>query len=51
MPADSPEQNSVEQQALKALNYLSEEDKSKVLKYIESLVHLEISQNDETSAT
>lgn len=49
MPADSPDQLSVEQQALLALNYLSEEDKSKVLRYIESLVHLENTQNDKTS--
>jgi hypothetical protein len=50
MPAAPLENISVEQQALNALNYLSEEDKSKVLKYIESLVQIEAPSNDQTSA-
>ena len=50
MPADSPDQISIEQQALDALDYLSDEDKSKVLKYIESLIQLQSPSNDKTSA-
>jgi hypothetical protein len=41
----------VEQQALSALNYLSDRDKEKVLKYIQSLLFLEEIKNDEASAT
>jgi hypothetical protein len=41
----------VEQQALNALNYLSDRDKEKVLKYIQSLLSLEEIKNDEASAT
>ena len=43
--------SSVEQQAISALNHLSPEDKTKALKYIESLVTLEKIKNDQTSAT
>jgi hypothetical protein len=51
MPATLPSNQNIEQQALEALNYLSEDDKTKVLKYIESLIFLQTSQNDETSST
>ena len=51
MPADSSEQPAVEQQALHALNYLNEDDKSKVLKYIESLITLENLKHDQGSIT
>ena len=50
MPADSSERKAVEQQAINALNFLSDKDKEKVLKYIESLVTLEKVKNDERSA-
>jgi hypothetical protein len=49
MPAASSEQNSVEQQALHALNYLNHEDQQKVLEYISSLVALEKVNNDQGS--
>jgi hypothetical protein len=48
---DSSKKTSVEQQAIKSLNYLSDEDKAKALKYIESLITLEKIKNDQTSAT
>jgi hypothetical protein len=51
MSADSSEQPAVEQQALLALNHLDEEDKSKVLKYIESLITLENAKHDQGSIT
>jgi hypothetical protein len=50
MPAAPLETVSIEQQALNALDYLSEEDKSKVLKYIESLIQIDAPSNDKTSA-
>ncbi len=51
MPADSPEPVSVEQQALKAIHYLSSEEQRKVLDYIVSLINLEKVKNDERSST
>jgi hypothetical protein len=51
MPADSIEQNTVEQQALHALAHLSDKDKASVLSYIESLVTLEKVKNDQRSST
>jgi hypothetical protein len=50
MPADSSEQYSVERQALAALEHLSDEDKHRVLEYIQSLVHLEEAKHDQTGA-
>lgn len=41
----------VEQQAVKALAHLADEDKRKVLEYIASLVKLENAKNDQTSIT
>lgn len=51
MPA-APEESKdlVEQQAANALGYLSDRDKEKVLKYIESLLNLEKIKNDEASS-
>jgi hypothetical protein len=49
MPADSTENITAEQQAIKSLNYLSPDDKSKVLEYIASLIALEKVKNDQTS--
>lgn len=49
MPADLSENNSAEQQAIKALDYLNTEDKSKVLEYIANLVALEKVKNDQAS--
>lgn len=51
MPADSSEHPSVEQQAIKALSYLPEDDKAKVLEYIDNLINLHDAHNDQTSAT
>ena len=51
MPADQPEQPSVEQQALNALNFLNDTDKHKVLEYISSLVTLEKVKDDQRSST
>lgn len=51
MPADLSEHNPVEQQALKAVQYLSTEDQRKVLEYIASLINLETVKNDERSST
>jgi hypothetical protein len=51
MPADSPENISVEQQALKAIAYLNPEEQRKVLAYIMSLINLEKTKNDKSSAT
>jgi len=52
MPA-SPEVTKmlVEEQAINALNHLSDKDKEKVLKYIQSLLTLEEVKNDKASAT
>ena len=53
MPA-SPEETKlmVEEQAINALAHLSDKDKEKVLRYIESLVTLEqVKKNDEASTT
>jgi hypothetical protein len=41
----------VEQQAVKALAHLDDEDKRKVLEYITSLINLENAKNDQTSTT
>lgn len=43
--------NTVEQQAVKALAHLDDEDKRKVLEYITSLITLENAKNDQTSTT
>jgi hypothetical protein len=51
MPAESPDDISVEQQAIKALSYLNEDEKSKVLEYIDSLITLHEVHNDQRSAT
>lgn len=52
MPAVLEEnKNLVEQQAINALNHLPDKDKEKVLKYIESLLNLEIAKNDKASST
>ena len=51
MPDSSIDDDPVERQALKALHYLSAEDKQKVLEYIASLVNLETVKNDERSST
>jgi hypothetical protein len=48
MPADST-QDAVEQQAVHAMNYLSTEDKKKVLEYIDSLITLDKTTNDQRS--
>jgi hypothetical protein len=40
----------VEQQALNALHYLSDKDKQKVLEYIESILTLENTKNDQASS-
>ena len=50
MPAEQLEQPSVDQQALKALKFLSDADKHKVLEYIASLVTLEKIKDDQTSS-
>jgi hypothetical protein len=51
MPAASEESKAlVEQQAANALGHLSDRDKEKVLKYIESLLTLEKIKNDEASS-
>jgi hypothetical protein len=51
MPVDQPVQNTVEQQALHALQYLSDDDKKKVLEYIGNLVTLQKVKDDQASAT
>ena len=51
MSTDSSEHSSVEQQALKAVRYLSPEEQRKVLAYISSLINLEKVKNDERSST
>jgi hypothetical protein len=52
MPAPLEEAKSpVEEQAIHALNHLSDKDKEKVLKYIASLLTLEQINHDEASAT
>jgi hypothetical protein len=52
MPAALEEsKNLVEQQAANALSHLSDRDKEKVLKYIESLLNLDKIKNDEASST
>ena len=51
MPAVPEEKKNIEQQALAALGFLNEEDKSKVLEYIASLVKLEKVKNDQTSTS
>jgi hypothetical protein len=43
--------NAVEQQAVKALAHLDDENKRKVLEYIISLINLKDVKNDQTSAT
>jgi hypothetical protein len=48
MPDTSPE-ISVEQQAINALNYLDDQDKQKVLEYIDSLINLDKANNDKRS--
>jgi hypothetical protein len=48
MPADS-DNNAIEQQAVHAMNYLSPEDKKKVLEYINSLITLDKATNDQRS--
>jgi hypothetical protein len=47
----STEKSSVEQQAVKALAYLDDSDKQKVLEYISSLIDLTEAKNDEASVT
>jgi hypothetical protein len=51
MPADSTTDLSVERQALEALEHLSEEDKGKVLSYIQSLLILDQSNHDQASSS
>ena len=53
MPVSPEETKSlVEEQAINALSHLSDKDKDKVLRYIESLVNLEqVNKNDQTSTT
>ena len=50
-PCCSTESQPVEQQAIKALSYLDEESKVKVLEYIASLVNLQSVKNDKASTT
>jgi len=51
MAATSAKKSLVEEQALQALQHLSQEDKSKVIEYIDSLITLEKVKNDQTSTT
>jgi len=51
MHVDSTAKNTVEEQALQALRYLSDDDQAAVLKYIDSLVTLEKVKNDQGSTT
>jgi hypothetical protein len=48
MSDPSPE-ISVEQQAISALNYLDDQNKQKVLEYIDSLINLDKANNDKRS--
>lgn len=48
-PAAHQDDSSVEQQALKALSYLDDNARQKVLEYIESLVKLEQANYDKGS--
>jgi hypothetical protein len=50
MPAAVVENEAIQQQAIKALAYLSDEDKLKVLEYIDSLVNLHKIHNDQGSS-
>lgn len=50
MPADSKEKSNLEQQALRAISFLSAEEQKKVLEYILSLINLQKVKNDERSS-
>jgi hypothetical protein len=49
MPADSTDK-AVEQQALNALSYLSPEEQRHVLEYINSIINLDKTKNDQGSS-
>ena len=51
MPDAPTQKKDVEQQALAALGFLNDEDKSKVLEYIASLIKLEKVKNDQASTS